>query len=153
MTKTFIDVLSEIHKVESGELFNSFNALFKKIRSMGSDELIHTKQSMDLTLKFSDKLNEEQCVILTHIIKAMQVLVIEHILFENYNSAIMIEVRRIFYIDDLNNAKIFNYNEARREFTTSEEEISLKKDATVRNAPKKRSWFGFLKISESFPSG
>ena len=72
MNKNFLDELVNFNEINPEDIFNGFYEKFAIIEQMEVNELIVAKQSIDLALKFSCDLSDEQENILLHLVSAMQ---------------------------------------------------------------------------------
>jgi len=114
--KTIIDTLAIIPTLNPKDLSTAFQAIFSRIDRMESSEIIATKQALDVMVKLSDKLDNNQEIIITHIIKAMQVRAAGHTLYNSRSQESRRKlVEKIFYLRN-ETSQSFHYDQNRKEF-------------------------------------
>ncbi len=140
MSQNFIDTLAEIHKINSKDLFKGFRELFHRVKIMESNELIATRQAIDLALDLNqEKINEQQEVILMHIIDAMQE---RAVYFYNIWNIDARQLGRLFHIDSNGFLDLYYDHELKGIMPILEE--TPEPELAVQ---KKRSWFSFKAVS------
>ena len=116
MSKTIIDQLSKIPTLNTKDVCLAFQEIFYAIDNMGSSDIIAAKQAIDLMVKLSSALGDREQIIITHIIKAMQVRAAGHTLYNSRTYKNRYElVEKLFYLRNAASCD-FRYNKNIKEF-------------------------------------
>ena len=134
------DSVVDFSKIDPNDIFEGFHKKFVLISQMKHNDLLTVKQTLDLILRRSNQLNEQEEEILMHIMGAMQTQV-QQLCRQGCGSDAL---RELFYMQGTSEKRQFHYDKTKKGIFLGNKPNTEQKQtihAEESNTRKRFGWF------------